>query len=205
MTQDRTEEAALSGLLEIRMGGQPYTLPVLTMAQSEAWQRTLAQRLASIDVLPDLDDGGELMAQLFAAGGQAKLDVVAAYDLTGVLGGREAIRERITQMELAAALEVMVEAELPFGVVAAPSVVAAFGEPMRLAVATLVAIRSLSERSPSGPSLTGGLTGPPSGTDGPTSSSSSIGPTGSDGSSETLDTSETSSLTASTRATSRSA
>lgn len=155
MTQERSEADGLAGRLTLTMGGRAFDVPVLTIEQSEAWQRTLAHRLASIDVLPATDDGEELMAQLFAAGGQAKLDVVAAYDLTGVLGGRDAIRAAMSQKELASALEAMVEAELPFGVVAAPSVVAAFGEPMRIAAATLTAIRSLSERSPNGASPTG--------------------------------------------------
>lgn len=184
---ERTEDLGEVGVLHLTMRGQPVKLRVLTIEESDAWLDTLARLLSGLDV-PDMEgDAAEAMARVFHAGSDARLSVIAAYDIEGVLGGPDAIRKSMSKQELAAALEVMVEAEGPLGLADARSVVEAFGLPLKRAAVTLRALGALSrpERSPSRPSSTGASPTPTSTGRGRASSSSSGGRTSSGPSSAT--------------------
>ncbi len=189
MTNERTEEAGLSGLLEVTIGGQAHTLPALTIDQSDAWLDELAVALADTDILNG-DSGQDTIRALLHHAATTVLRLVVAYDTTGVLGGVDEIRRRATKRELADALEKMVKVEDPFGEGTQRLVVAAFGYPVRLAAERLEEqaspmlrlVRSLSTPSEPGASTTSGTSEP----DGPASSSSSTGPTPSTGTSRTL-------------------
>lgn len=193
MVAERTEDLGEIGVLHLTVGGQPVRLRVLTIEESDAWLDTLARVLSSLDV-PDMEgEPADVMARVFRAGSDARVRVVAAYDIEGVLGGVEAVRKRMSKQELASALEVMVEAEGPLGMVDARSVVEAFGLPLKRAAGTLGALAAISrpERSPSRRSGTGASPTPRSTGPGRASSSSSGGPTSNEPSSATPGSSET--------------
>lgn len=183
---ERTEEAGLAGLLDITMGGRVYTLPALTIEQSDQWLDRLGAAMADAEVL-DGDSGADTLRTLLRHAAETALELVVAYDTTGVLGGADEIRRRATKRELSEALEMMVKVEDPFGEGGQRLVAAAFGYPARLAAERLELVtepmlrlvRSLSTPSEPGDSTTPGTSDP----DGPESSSSSTGPTPSIGTS----------------------
>jgi hypothetical protein len=178
VTSLRTEDDGEAGILRITVGGQPVELRVLTIAESDDWKDQLARRLAAMDIVDPGADGGALLSTLFRVGADARLDMLVAYDVDHVLGDRESLRRRLTQAELARALDLMVEAEGPFGMADARSVAEAFGKPLQVAAGILRALEDLSApaSSPSGPSSTGDSPTPTSDDGGPGSSSSSAGP-----------------------------
>lgn len=181
MDDVRTEEAALGGFLSLSMDGRQYQVPVLTIERSDAWLRLVADATANVR-LPSDDDGGAIVHQLLTASAGAALDLVVAYDRTGVLGGADAIRAAMSKRELRSALETMVTAEDPYGEDGAHSVAVALGAPTRMvgyvmdqaleAMASLLRVPSTPM-----PSATGGSDTTPSVVPGPESSSSSGGPT----------------------------
>lgn len=186
LPEARTEAEAESGYLTVIMGGRPYRLRVLTIEQSEDWQTTLSTTLAGLQV-PDDDDvqdgGASFIDALLKDGARGRRKALLAYDRDGVLGGEDYVVKRMTQRELATALEVILDAEFPF-VEERRSVVEAFGMPLRvlaLASAAAAAAVSPSERSASGLSPSGASTTAASGASGPKSSSPSAGPTASGG------------------------
>ena len=123
---------------------------------------------------------------MLALPAQAALDLVAAYDVDGVLGDTETLRTRMTKRELHAALEAMADAEDPFGEGAARLAAEVFGAPSRfLAAMTSLVIDGLASPtapSPSGASTPGASTGPAtSDPAGAASASSSAGRTATSG------------------------
>jgi hypothetical protein len=175
MTADRTEDAGLAGVLTLTIGGRPRYLPVLKLKHSRAWKERLGGVAAGIEMDDDLSVTVARAANLAS---DTALDLVAAYDRTDVLGGREAIEDEATDVELFAALEAMVKATFPFeGHVR--SVVEAFGPQLRqvgMALMTSVAVRLSQASSTPTPSVTGDSTPTPLRSVSPTSSSSSSGP-----------------------------
>lgn len=181
----RTEEEAEAGTLTVFMGGKPYTLPVLTIAESEDWQAALVQQLQTIDI-PEGGDGITQMQAIIGGGTKAKMAVLLAYDHSGVLGGADNVRKHMTQQELRRAVDTLIEVEFPFETDAARSVAEAFGLPMRAMGAYLrqaVDVRaSLSGNSASGPSPIGVSPTTVSVANGRRNNSRSAGPTASTGS-----------------------
>ena len=185
MTVERTEAAGESGLLTLSCGGQPVTLRVLTIAESDAWLDKLGTALASMDVGEEDDErtGDQMLRDLLTQASRAALDLVVAYDIDGVLGGRDAIRASMTKVELKDALETMVTVEDPLGPASARSVGVVFGGPslvleaaltMTMAAAPMLRlVRSASSLSDTGDATTLATSGP----SGPASSSSSAGRT----------------------------
>jgi len=185
MNVERTESQGESGLLTLSCGGQPVTLRALTLAESDAWLATLGDTLASLDVGDEEDarSGDEMLRDLLVQASRAALDLVVAYDLDGVLGGRDAIRATMTKAELKDALEMMVTVEDPLGPASARSVGVVFGGPslvleaaltMTMAAAPMLRlVRSASSLSDTGDATTLATSGP----SGPASSSSSAGRT----------------------------
>lgn len=202
MADPRTEQEAESGLLTVRMGGEPFRLPVLSIALSEDWQTALARTLADLEIGTDSEDGAEVIAELFQQGQHARLAALGSYDHFGhlskppedahpercedcVLGGAENIRRHMTQRELGEAVEVILDAEFPFDTTGRRSVEEAFGLPLRvLGLAAQEMAESISARakSASGRLPIGASTSPASAESGPKSNSRSAGPTASGGS-----------------------
>lgn len=180
----RTEDEAESGFLTVVMGGRDYRLRVLTIGESEEWQTFLSTVLAGLQVpeSDDLEDGGAAFIDvLLKDGARGRRRVLLAYDLDDVLGGEDYVKKRMTQRELATALEVVLDAEYPF-VEERRSVVEAFGMPLRilaLASASAAVDTSRQERSLSGLSPSGDSPTPTSDDAGHKSSSPSGGPTAS--------------------------
>ena len=133
-------------------------LPVLKIKAARAWKAQLGT--TRIDDLDDYSVPTDIM-----------LDLLLAYDTTGVLGGREAIEEVATDVEVFNAFQEVLRASFPF--VSDPlTVIPDFG---RIVVASLLA-RGMNGHSP-----TGASTPMPSQTDLPTNSSSSSGSEGTSG------------------------
>lgn len=187
MVEPRSEEAAEAGLLVITMGGRRYRLPALTLEQGEAWQARVAAGVAAmrVDLPAGAPDGGEsALRDLLSQGSVERRRALAAYDVTGVLGGEEAIRRQMTARELHDAVETILDAEYPFDPDGRHSVAEAFGLPLRvLGAASQAAMDVLSRPASSLSGLwpTGASAGPTSVDAGPASSSSSDGPTVSGG------------------------
>lgn len=141
---DRSEEDADLGVLHLRMDGKPVDVPTLPGEQSDEWLELLSKESESLDVP---DDGNVSALGGFLTGpSDAARRLIAAYDITGVLGGEGAIRKRMRKQELKAALDLMVSAEAPFGEGGAHSVAAAFGAPSRFLAAGLdLAFQSIAE------------------------------------------------------------
>jgi hypothetical protein len=177
---ERTEELALAARLPIMVGGQPINLRTLTLEESEKWQAKVATLVVGFELpepKPRLDDKGKPVldengkevwdgpsgAAMFAAFAKqpshVMLELVLAYDVGKQLGTAAALRKRLTQAELYAAVKQMVTAEFPF-VMDAHSVVEAFGPQLRAMAAALMSnfaerfqqVSSTNGRSPTGAS-----------------------------------------------------
>ena len=178
MTQERTEEAGLSGFLDVTIGGSPVRLRALTIAESDTWLDLYADAMATADVMQG-DAPGDMMRSLVKSSGAAALRLVKAYDIDGTLGDIETVA---TRREVAAALEMMVTVEDPLVEDAGRLMRAAFGLPTQTAAERLeeevVAPMLRLVKSLSTPSALGDSTTPEtSATDGPVNNSSSTGPT----------------------------
>lgn len=176
MAVERTEDAGLAGVLPITIGGRVRYVPALKIRQSREWKAKLGELVAGVDIDDDL---GRTIATLANLASDRALDLVEAYDTTGVLGGREAIEDQATDAELFAALEVIVKATYPFEG-ALRSAAEAFGPQLRTLAgrALAVAADALSRVSSTPtPSASGASTRTPSSSGSAMSSSSSSGPT----------------------------
>lgn len=161
MTDVRTEAEALAQALTISVGGEPVALRTLTIDESDAWLRRLT---GAVDVeLGDAEGDADTLARLLALPARAALDLVAAYDVDGILGDVDSLRTRMTKRELHAALEAMADAEDPFGEGAARLAAEVFGAPSRFLAAmtslVLDGLASPTDGSPSGASTRGASTG----------------------------------------------
>ena len=176
---ERTEDDGEAGVLHVMMGGRRYSLPVLTIGKSEEWQADLAVTMAGVPVDMDEDaDGALALKRILTEGNKSMFAALAAYDIDGALGGEANMRKRMTQRELKAAIDLIMEAEFPFEQ-GGRSVAEAFGLPLQvLGAATRMATGAASQRGPSRPSpFTNGTSRmPTSDDDGLPSSSSSDGP-----------------------------
>jgi hypothetical protein len=159
MAEERTEADALRQVLQVSVGGEPVELRTLTIDESDAWLRRLT---GAVDVeLPEAEGDADTLARLLSLPARAALELVAAYDVEGVLGDAEVLRSRMTKRELHAALEAMAGAEDPFGEGAARLAAEVCGAPSRfLATMTSLVIDGLATApSPSGASTPGASTG----------------------------------------------
>lgn len=96
---ERSEEARASGLLQLTIGGQRVELPVLRIRQAREWRKALdATKTAD-----GLDGGTDVM-----------LGLLVAYDVTGILGGRDALEDRATDPEIYEAFREVMAATFPF-------------------------------------------------------------------------------------------
>lgn len=173
MTLERTEDAALRGILHLTIGGERVTLRTLTLDESDAWLDRYNAAINGVELSPEGQN-------VFTAGAAAMRELVAAYDLDGALP--EDWSRRMSKRELKANLEAMVEAEDPFGEGVAHSVAEAFGAPVRMlrqGFAALFDERTLSLLATltSGSDANGASATPRSGGRGRSSRSTSAGAT----------------------------
>lgn len=134
-----SEDRIVTRSIPLSWGGGERYLPVLPMKPADEWRRTFAQ--AFPDAVPA--DGEQLDAATMISQEADKLvEVLLAYDKSGVLGDREWIAENVTDDEVADAfLEVWRRSfrlsRLPIEMIAVQS-----GRPQPA--------RSLNGRSPTG-------------------------------------------------------
>lgn len=176
MAGERTEDLGLAGVLTLTIGGRARSVPVLKLRQSREWKARLGDVAKGIELDDDL---GVTIAHAAALPADIALDLVDAYDVGKVLGGRDAIEDAATDREIFAALESLVKVTFPFET-ALRSVVEAYGPQLRVVATGILA--SVADRlsrasSTSTPSDTGDSTPTPLRSVSPTSSSSSSGPT----------------------------
>lgn len=101
--------------LEVTLGGEAYRLPVLSMRRNREW---LAQ--FSTDLTGIVDGIGQPkslteVAEAVNSYAQKFLDMLIAYDWTGVLPSRESLDETATDGEVYTAIQKVSEVATPFG------------------------------------------------------------------------------------------
>lgn len=171
---ERTEDAALRGVLHITIGGEPVELRTLTLDESDEWLDLLASHLSAIEI-PSESGEAAIKGALTAPAGSARV-LVEAYDRDGTIPDIGKAHKR----ELKAALEEMVMAEDPFGEGIAHSVAQAYGAPAKVVAQVLsyvLAMPPQPEPQTTGRSNGTGSITAPSAAPGAASSSSSGGPT----------------------------
>lgn len=96
---DRSAEDVLAGRIRLRLGGEPYVLPVRSIrdnrAWKEEWESTVGARIADI---PE-DKPGQMFVAL-GEGADDLLSLLISYDNTGVLPSRDDIEAVATPPEL---------------------------------------------------------------------------------------------------------
>lgn len=105
----------VAGTIRIRLGGYVKDLPELNIEDNEAWQAKLAIGLA--DQLKHVDTIREWDQAVAVASASTPLmvDLLVSYDLSGILGGREWIRQHASAAEVYAAFKEVALASYPFG------------------------------------------------------------------------------------------
>lgn len=115
MSEQRSEEDVLRGVLLVSLGKPPVTkeIPVLSIAEARKWKaalgRTLGGEVANMS-LERLQDAGPIALAV----GDRTVDLVLAYDTTAALGGREWIEANATDAQLYGLLRRLVEVSFPF-------------------------------------------------------------------------------------------
>ncbi len=113
-----SDERTLLGLLLVRVGGAEVELPRLKLRAARAWRRSalaLWADWADVEVRPDaLHEAAGILDGIE----DAMLDAVVAYDGGGILGGREALEERLLPGELAPLFVTLLNSTLPFDLAA---------------------------------------------------------------------------------------
>jgi len=91
-TPTRSAEDILAGRVRVLLGGVVYELPVLARGASRAWRERLDERFARLGSLLEAaaDDASQVLTLLLAET-DAMLDMLVAYDQTGVLPDRDAL------------------------------------------------------------------------------------------------------------------
>lgn len=99
---ERSEDARASGLLRFTLGGSDVELPVLRIRAAREWKK----RLDEVDVV----DGASSLDYPI----EVMLDLLDAYDVQRILGGRDAIEDRATDQEVFDAFREVLAATFPF-------------------------------------------------------------------------------------------
>jgi hypothetical protein len=148
---ERSVEDVLAGRLRIRLGGEWYVLPVLTIGQNREWVESLD---AQMQPLLDGADDGDLNAVVARMQDLSDrlLEFVWSYDRMGVLPPRETLEPDVYPHEaLRAVMEVRLAANPTLGF-ALPGAI----EAMRAESRPPSERTSSSRRNTAGPSRTSG-------------------------------------------------
>lgn len=115
----RSVEDILAERIRLDIGGEVFDLPVLTIRENRIWKEQMDLELGYLLLrITDEDDGGKILS-LFDSADGIFLDLLIAYDKTGVLPPREALEERLTQMGLVRAVLEVWRAARPLADIAA--------------------------------------------------------------------------------------
>ncbi len=154
----RNEEAALSGLLTLRIGGQSFDVPTLKIKQSRKWKSDVSVALGSaVSRISDVaDTNADWLRPLANVPTDIMLDLVLAYDVKNVMGGRKWLEENADDREVWEALQQMLGATFPF-VAALRSAVAGSGDELRQTFVGYLreALRRVQNPSPQALSMNG--------------------------------------------------
>jgi hypothetical protein len=96
----RSAEDIFAGRIRVDLGGQTYTMPVLSRRANREWLESLDASFASLlTSLEDIDDGDEVLRLLFSATDEF-LDALVSYDQSAVLPPRASIDDDATDLEI---------------------------------------------------------------------------------------------------------
>jgi hypothetical protein len=101
VTPTRSAADILAGRIRVLLGGVIYELPVLSRAASRTWRETLDLRFIALSA--DLERAGDNAAEVLArllAETDAMLDMLYAYDQTGVLPSRDLLEGTASDPEI---------------------------------------------------------------------------------------------------------
>ena len=113
--QPRSDEEVAAGALTLTFGGRPYRVPVLVIEDNEQWVASFAAAVQSsasdLSGVESIEEASRFIA------GKTRLivDLLAAYDTTGRLGGTEWLVKHATAGEVYEALREVLRAAFPFG------------------------------------------------------------------------------------------
>jgi hypothetical protein len=144
MTEQETE-AVLHGILRVVVGGEQRELPKLKLRPGRDWRR---RAMASFGPLANLELDPAALVDSIGQIDEAEdvvLGLIAEYDATSALGGREALEDVLWPNEVGPLFQAMLAATLPFD------------QPdHQLPASVLEAVRSGSTTSTNGRSRAGG-------------------------------------------------
>lgn len=114
-SQPRPDDQVAAGYITLTIGGNPTSIRVLRIRENRPWAAAFqAATDTAIARIGDVEQIADLFAQL-AANEDLMIDLLAAYDVDGVLGGKEHIEQNALPRELVDALQQVVQAAFPFG------------------------------------------------------------------------------------------
>ena len=112
---ERSVEDVLAGRLRLRLGGEWYVLPVLTIGQNREWMESLDAEMQPLLDGADDDDLSAIVERMQGLSDRL-LEFVYSYDIKGLLPPREAIEPNVYPHEaLRAVLEVRLAANPTLG------------------------------------------------------------------------------------------
>lgn len=110
----RTPDEQASGAIRLAMGGQVRLLPVLPIVHNREWTATFAEAVKA--VLSDLGSRLSTLDQVvweLASNVDQMVDMLVAYDRTGVLGGKEWIEQHAAPRDVYHAFRQVTVAAFP--------------------------------------------------------------------------------------------
>jgi len=112
---ERTPEDVLAGILRISVGGQERIVPTLPIAATREWQATLGHGPDGYVAPEDESDWTpEQVDEFTALSLEAVVDLVAGYDRTSALGGKEWLLANADPFQLYQAARQMMAVAYPF-------------------------------------------------------------------------------------------
>lgn len=121
------EQRVTQAPVEFRLGGEPVSLRVLTIAEAREWKAYVSAKLGELAGTQTTGDAlVELLMRILRDSTDELLDVVLRYDLDGIIPGREVddeaglyrstwVDEHATELEVEDAFLAVVTVGLPFG------------------------------------------------------------------------------------------
>ena len=110
----RADADVVAGTLHMRLGGYDKTLPELTIEENEVWQGKLVTGLAEVLQTMDAVKDWDQAVRLVSRSTPLMVDLLIAYDKSGMLGGRDWLRKNATNSELYDAFKEVAVASYPF-------------------------------------------------------------------------------------------
>lgn len=114
MTDERSKEDILAGVLRIVVGGQEKLVPTLKLRAVREWQAKVAEKIGLIRPTLAPDPSADTFHNVMSMTLDGILDLVVAYDQTSALGGREWLEDHADPAQLYAAVVQMGQVTFPF-------------------------------------------------------------------------------------------